>query len=111
VANIAASGMTGISRLLQVSRSVYRVAVGSRRAAGWPASRTDGILLQASHSRVQALGDGWRRLGGATKAFHPDRPCVSLGPIRLTGGLCGELPGTFGVHLGRPDLAAVKNLA
>ena len=29
--------MTGISRLLQVSRSVYRVAVGSRRAAGWPA--------------------------------------------------------------------------
>jgi hypothetical protein len=45
------------------------------------------------------------------EAFHPQRPCMSLSTIRLTGSFPGALPGTASVHLCRPDLAAPDNLS
>jgi hypothetical protein len=43
-------------------------------------------------------------------AFHAERPHVSLGAIRFTGGLYSALASMLRVHLGRPGAAHFSRL-
>ena len=106
MACIDAFRRNGIGTNLQVSRSAYRADGGWHRAGCWRLFRKWQFDLHPA-----ALADRRRRLRRPADAFHPQRPCISLGTVRLAGSLFCALPGTFGVHHCRADLPAPNDLA
>jgi hypothetical protein len=111
VACIDAFRRNGIGTNHRVSRSAHRADGGWHRAGCRRLFRKWQFDFHPAVAAVEALADRRRRLRRPAEAFHPQRPCISLGTVRLAGSLFCALPGTFGVHLCRADLPAPNDLA
>src|ERR1700736_6793169 len=91
-------------------RRIPRPADGIERKAraGLAAVALD---LEPGEPAIEALPDRRRWLRRPTVAFHPYRPRVSLGTIRLANGFPGGFASSFCAHLRAADLAAPDNLS
>ena len=59
--------------------------------------------FEPGQSAVQALRDRRRRLSRPTIAFHPDRPRLSLGAVRIQDGLLSSFTSSLGADVGAHD--------
>ena len=64
------------------------------------------LNLKPAEAAVKALADCWGGLRRAAIAFHPERPCVGFGAVRLPGRLVSRFAGMPSMYLRAHDLAA-----
>jgi hypothetical protein len=86
-----------------------RAVAGSRRGAGSPGLAAIALDFEPTEPAMKTLPDCRGRLSRTTVPFHPQRPRVGLGAIRLTSGLHGLFARMLGAHLRRPDAAPQMN--